>query len=80
MVVRELTCKELVELVTDYLEERLRPSERLRFERHLVGCKSCRNYLDQMRETIRLLGRLDEDSIPAPMRERLLRAFRDWKS
>ena len=80
MAVSELTCKELVELVTDYLEERIRPSERLRFERHLVGCEGCRNYLDQMRETVRLLGRLDENSIPEPTREHLLHGFRDWKS
>jgi predicted anti-sigma-YlaC factor YlaD len=80
MAVTELTCKELVELVTDYLEERLPPSDRLRFEQHLGGCEGCRTYLDQMRETIRLLGRLDDEAIPAPMRERLLSAFRDWKS
>jgi predicted anti-sigma-YlaC factor YlaD len=80
MAARELTCKELVELVTDYLEERLPPLERLRFEQHLAGCEGCRNYLDQIRQTIRLLGRLDEDSIPALTREHLLRAFRDWKS
>jgi predicted anti-sigma-YlaC factor YlaD len=80
MAARELTCKELVELVTDYLEERLPPLERLRFEQHLAGCEGCRNYLDQIRQTIRLLGRLDEDSIPPPTREHLLRAFRDWKS
>jgi predicted anti-sigma-YlaC factor YlaD len=80
MAATGLTCKELVELVTEYLEERLPPSERLRFEQHLVGCAGCRNYLDQMRETIRLLGRLDEDSIAAPTREHLLRAFRDWNS
>jgi predicted anti-sigma-YlaC factor YlaD len=80
MAAMDLTCKELVELVTDYLEERLPPSERWRFEQHLVDCEGCRNYLDQMRETIDLLGRLDEDSIPAPTRKHLLRAFRDWKS
>lgn len=80
MTVTAMTCKELVELVTDYLEERLPTSERLRFEQHLVGCEGCVNYLDQMRETIMLLGRLDEESIPASTREPLLRAFRDWKS
>jgi anti-sigma factor RsiW len=80
MAVNAMSCKELVDLVTDYLDERLPPSERLRFEQHLVGCEGCVNYLDQMRETILLLGRLDEESIPASAREHLLRAFRDWKS
>jgi anti-sigma factor RsiW len=80
MSTAELTCKELVEIVTDYLEDRLPPAERQRFEQHLVGCEGCANYLDQMRQTIRLVGRLSEESISAPNRERLLRAFRDWKS
>jgi anti-sigma factor RsiW len=80
MTTAELTCKELVEIVTDYLEGRLPPSERRRFEQHVVGCEGCVNYLEQMRETIRLVGRLSEDSIPGPARERLLRAFRDWRS
>jgi anti-sigma factor RsiW len=80
MTTAELTCKELVEIVTDYLEDRLPPAEQRRFEQHLTGCEGCVNYLEQMRETIRLVGRLGEDSIPAPVRERLLRAFRDWRS
>jgi anti-sigma factor RsiW len=79
MTTTELTCKELVEMVTDYLEDRLPPADRRRFEQHLVGCEGCVNYLDQMRETIHLAGALSEDSIPAPIRQRLLRAFRDWR-
>ena len=75
-----LTCQELVEVVTDYLENRLSRVDRVRFEQHLVGCQGCFDYLEQMRETIRLVGRLSEDSIPAPARERLLEAFQGWKS
>jgi anti-sigma factor RsiW len=80
MTTTELTCKEMVEIVTDYLEDRLPPTDRRRFEEHLARCEGCRNYLDQMRETIQLVGALGEDSIPVPVRERLLRAFRDWRS
>jgi predicted anti-sigma-YlaC factor YlaD len=75
----ELTCKELVELVTEYLEGTLSPAERARFEEHLVGCSGCRNYLDQMRRTIRILGQLTEDSIAAEARDELLLLFRNWK-
>jgi predicted anti-sigma-YlaC factor YlaD len=75
----ELTCKELVELVTDYLEGALTPAERARFDAHLAGCRGCRAYLDQMRRTIRMLGTLTEESVPTEARERLLRTFRDWK-
>jgi anti-sigma factor RsiW len=75
----EMTCRELVELVTDYLEERLPPAERARFDAHLEVCEGCRAYLDQMRATVRLLGRLPEDTLPPELEERLMRAFRDWR-
>ena len=75
----ELTCKQLVELVTDYLEGALSPADRARFDAHLAGCRGCRAHLEQMRRTIRTLGVLQEDSIAPEARERLLRAFRGWK-
>ena len=54
----ELSCQELVELVTDYLEGAL-PGELLaRFERHVEECSGCRTYLEQMRMTIDATGRL----------------------
>jgi anti-sigma factor RsiW len=74
-----MTCKELVELVTEYLEETLAPDERARFEAHLARCQGCTRYLEQMRQTIQLVGRLPEESIPETPREELLNLFRDWK-
>lgn len=79
MTTNELTCRELVELVTDYLEGTLVPSERTRFEDHLGMCSGCREYLDQMRLTIKTLGHLTEDHIAPKAREDLLSAFRSWK-
>jgi anti-sigma factor RsiW len=76
----ELTCQELVELVTDYLEGVLPPADRSRFEAHLAGCRGCRAYLRQVRQTIRLAGRLTDDAVPAATKQRLLDAFRAWKS
>jgi anti-sigma factor RsiW len=75
----DLPCQELVELVTDYLEDRLPTTERARFEAHLAICSGCRTYLEQMRQTIRSLGRLSQDSIDPEARLRLLAAFRDWR-
>ncbi len=75
----ELTCQELVELITDYLEGHLPAPERARFEAHLADCPDCPVYLEQMRQTIRLLGRLPTERIPPAAREELLRAFREWK-
>ena len=76
---KEVSCKELVELLTDYLEGTLSPQDKLRFEEHLALCAGCRIYLDQMRATIGVLGRLEEDSIPPQAKEDLLRVFRTWK-
>lgn len=76
--VRELTCKEVVELVTDYLEETLPPGARVRFEEHLQGCPYCRIYLDQMRHTIRTLGHLPAEAIPPEALNVLLTHFRRW--
>jgi predicted anti-sigma-YlaC factor YlaD len=75
-----LSCKELVEVVTDYLEGRMPRRDRRRFERHLKDCPYCRTYLDQMRQVIRTLGRLTEESISPRAREELLVAFRDWNA
>jgi anti-sigma factor RsiW len=74
-----LTCRELVELVTHYFDGALPPEERLRFEEHVAVCPPCRIHLNQMRETVRLLGTLDEEHVPAAARDSLLHAFRDWK-
>jgi anti-sigma factor RsiW len=78
--VTPITCRELVELVTDYLEDALPAPERARFEDHIADCEHCTAYLEQMRETIRLTGRLREDSLDPRARDELLAAFRDWKA
>jgi anti-sigma factor RsiW len=77
--VRDMHCQELVEVITDYLEGALSPEDRRRFEKHLSTCSGCRNYLEQMRATIRATGALKEESIPGGVREQLLQAFRDWR-
>jgi len=74
----ELTCAEFVELVTAYLESSLTAEIEARFVEHLAGCEGCDRYLDQFRDTIRRLGTLPPESLPAPVRQELLTAFRDW--
>ncbi|MEA2654645.1 MAG: hypothetical protein QOI23_10 [Chloroflexota bacterium] len=75
-----MTCREVVELMTDYLEGTLSPGDRARFEGHIAGCDGCRAYLDQMRTTRSALGALGEESVPQPLRDELLKAFRGWRS
>jgi len=74
-----LTCQELVELVTDYLESDLSPEDGRRFEEHLDVCPGCATYVEQMRETVSLTGRLREDDLAPPARDALLAQFRNWK-
>jgi anti-sigma factor RsiW len=76
----DLSCAELVELVTEYLEDALDRDARDRFERHLAGCGHCAAYLDQIRLTVRVAGRLREDSLEPEARDALLAAFRGWRS
>lgn len=74
-----LTCRELTEVITDYLEGRLSILEWLRFQMHVGMCRHCRAYLRQMRATIGALGSPGFDPLPAEMSEDLLRRFRSWK-
>jgi anti-sigma factor RsiW len=76
---RQMTCKELVELVTAYLDGGLRGRLRRRFESHLASCDGCTAYVAQMRETIRLTGHLSEDQLTEEERSALVGAFRDWR-
>jgi anti-sigma factor RsiW len=75
-----LACKELVELVTDYLEGALPPGERARVDRHLAGCDGCTAYVEQMRLTLRALGSIPQESITSQARDALLHAFRDYRA
>lgn len=75
----EMSCQELVELVTEYFEGTLPPAERERFEAHLGGCSGCTNYLQQMRQTIQVLGKLTEETIAPQTQAELLQIFRNWK-
>ena len=75
-----LSCRELTELVTDYLEGALPPAEKSRFEDHLAECGNCEIYLEQIRATIRVSGTLTPDELTPDAEEALLQAFRGWKS
>jgi anti-sigma factor RsiW len=76
----ELVCQQVVELVTDYLEGALSEAGRRRFERHLAGCPHCTEYLAQMRETIRLAGRVTAEDLTSAMRADLTDLYRRWQA
>ena len=72
----QLTCKEVVELVTDYFEEVLSAAEKRRIEDHLKVCDGCQNYLEQMRQTINKLRTLEEETAPTEVKQALREVFR----
>jgi anti-sigma factor RsiW len=73
-----LTCQELVELVTEYLESNLPADQQTRFDAHLAACPGCAEYLRQMRETINASRSLNEESLQPAARAALVVVFRSW--
>jgi anti-sigma factor RsiW len=78
--VEQLSCQELVELVTDYLEGVLPEEQRQRLEEHLGRCDGCGRYVQQMRATLRVTGELTPASLSPEAEEALLEAFRNWRA
>ena len=74
-----LSCQEVVELVTDYLEESLSAQDAALFEQHLNFCEGCVWYVDQLRTTAAVVGEVREEDIPAETKDRLMTAFRNWR-
>jgi anti-sigma factor RsiW len=75
-----LTCQEMVELVTDYLEGRMDDATRERFEAHVAECAACTLYIEQMRMTITAIGHIPAETISPEAEQELLAAFRDWRT
>jgi anti-sigma factor RsiW len=74
-----LTCHEVIELLSNYIDGALSPDDRRRVDEHLALCDGCATYLEQMRETIRVTGMVTEEQVPEPDKNALLDAFRDWR-
>jgi anti-sigma factor RsiW len=72
-----ISCQEVVEIITDYLEGKLSPEDVAIFEAHLALCDGCQWYLDQIRITIAAVGRIEDEDVPAELRDTVLAAFRD---
>ena len=75
-----LTCHEVIELLSNYIEGALPADERRRVDEHLALCDGCTTYLEQMRDAIRLSGMLTEEQVPEDDKATLLAAFRDWRA
>ncbi len=74
-----MTCKAVTNVITDYLEGALPFWDWVRFHMHLGMCFGCRNYLRQMKQTIKTLEKLPSEPMPPAIRDELLKRFKDWK-
>ena len=75
-----MNCRQVVELMTAYLEGAFSAHDSARFEEHIPGCDGCTAYLAQLRMTLRVVGRLAYEPIPEPIQSELVDAFRSWRS
>ena len=73
-----LSCKEITEIITDYLEGRMSFTDRMRFQMHVGMCKHCRAYLRQMKATIGSLGQLPDEPMPTDVRDEMRKRFAAW--
>ena len=74
-----LSCQEVVELVTDYLEQALLPEKRVQFEEHIADCPGCDTYIEQVQQTIVMLRNLAKQPMFPETKQELLEIFRNWK-
>ncbi len=75
-----LSCQELTELLTDYLEGEISFADRVRFRMHQAMCPSCKLYVDQMKVTVDSLGAIPAPDLTPGVEEDLMQAFREWRS
>jgi len=75
-----VTCREVVELMTAYLDGALSAADRARFDNHMQGCDGCRAYLAQLRTARMLMGRVASEPVPEQLKAELMNAFRTWKA
>jgi anti-sigma factor RsiW len=77
---RDLVCREAVALVTDYLDGALSRADRARFEAHIAECPHCETYLEQIRTTIALTGRVEPEALAPEVQNELIELYRNWRA
>jgi anti-sigma factor RsiW len=76
----DVTCREVVELLSDYLDGAIPATDRARLDEHLAECDGCTAALEQLRETIRVTGTLTEEQVAQEQLEPVRSVFRAWRS
>jgi anti-sigma factor RsiW len=76
---RAFVCQQAVALVTDYLDGALSRIDRERFEAHVAECPHCRTYLEQIRTTIAMTGRVGPEDLDPQAQDELIALYRSWR-
>jgi anti-sigma factor RsiW len=76
----ELVCREMVELMTAYLDDALEPGQRAAFERHLAACPHCTEYLAQIRLVQEAAGRVEPEDVAPEARQDLMALYAQWRA
>ena len=76
----DVTCREVAELLSDYLDDAIPAPDRARLDAHLAECNGCAAALEQLRETIRVSGTLTEAQVAQERLEPVRSVFRTWRS
>jgi len=77
---RTLVCRGAVRLMSDYLDGRLSPRDTARLEGHLAACPHCTEYLEQLRVSVDVLGRVSFDALSDEAVDDLVAVFRQWQA
>jgi anti-sigma factor RsiW len=77
---RALACRQVVELMTDYIEGTLPQPDRARLEAHLAGCPHCTEYLAQIRDLIGAAGHVEPDDLAPEAVDDLVTLYREWRT
>jgi anti-sigma factor RsiW len=63
------SCKEVFELLSQYLDLELPPDACKEVEGHLAGCPPCVEFAESLRRTVEICHRYDAGMVPRPLSE-----------
>ena len=75
----DITCRQVVALMTDYLDDALGPDDQALMEAHLAECEGCAEHLRQIRITVAVTGRIREEDLTPAVRDDLMDLYRRWR-
>ena len=73
-----LRCRDVVDLLAEYLGEQLEPAAAATLGAHLTGCEDCTAFINTYRKSVQALRRLREEDLPSQLRDRFRAFLTGW--